>query len=208
MMASAISDKKIPNVSQLGFGFWFQWIIANAAGVAIGMAIPRFLPGNLGHNRIVIGAAIGIAIGVIQMFNLKQYVERANWLWVISSTIGWAITWVVMSENMGYGVLGLGITQFSTVRGSVVGLLVGLMQWFLLRNQFRQAYWWLIANIVGWTVGMASSRAGGPFGFVLAGAIAGAITGLLLIWLLRNPIEKNPQDQEYITQDEYLESHN
>ena len=204
-MTSEITDSRTPNVPRPGFGFWFQWIIANAAGLAIGHGGSAIHTRWFGPQPHCDWAAIGAAIGLIQMFNLKQYIERVNWLWVIPGTISWAIGW-----SMGwqlYSIIGvLSITQVFILQGGISGTLMGLAQWFLLRNQFRQAHWWLVANIVGWTVGMAIGRVGGAFGFILAGAVSGAITGFPLIWLIRNSVDKSSHHQTYAIQDEYLES--
>ena len=74
----------------------------------------------------------------------------------------------------------------------LLGTLLGVLQWQLLRGQFSQAGWWVLASTVGWVaggpaagyVGSAVGAALGP-GWAVLGAVYGVITGPVLVWLLR-----------------------
>ena len=63
---------------------------------------------------------------------------------------------------------------------------VGLGQWLVLRQEGRQAGWWLPAYALSWGLGLAA------FGAILStpvpgaqlGALFGAITGAALVWIL------------------------
>jgi hypothetical protein len=158
--------------------------------LTIGMAIRQFMFG-LGPwavTPLFIGAVVGTALGVVQMFNVKQYVPRPGWWWVLSNTIGWSAAWVIINLQVGYSLLGLGITEFSIVRGTVAGILVGLLQWLILRQLFYRAGWWILVSPLGWGIGMAVGvTVGGAFGWPLVGAISGIIAGYPLIWILRQP---------------------
>lgn len=68
------------------------------------------------------------------------------------------------------------------VAGLVVGLTTGIAQWLILRHEVYWAGWWIIINVVGWTTGMALLP-----GFLLTGAMTGAITGFAMELLLRYP---------------------
>ena len=51
--------------------------------------------------------------------------------------------------------------------------------------------WWVLASTVGWVVGdpVCSSLIGfGALNWVVFGAVYGTITGLVLVWLLRQPV--------------------
>jgi hypothetical protein len=39
----------------------------------------------------------------------------------------------------------------SAMYGPAFGAVFGLVQWLLLRQWARQAYWWILANMIGWT---------------------------------------------------------
>jgi len=61
-----------------------------------------------------------------------------------------------------------------------IGILAGVLQWLILKKQFRQAEWWVVANIVGWAVGHGN-------------IITILITGVVLVWILRRPIQQPDQ---------------
>jgi hypothetical protein len=51
--------------------------------------------------------------------------------------------------------------------------------------------WWVLASTVGWAAGGFLSGAvpvGGFLGWAALGAVYGAITGSVLVWLLRQPV--------------------
>jgi hypothetical protein len=82
------------------------------------------------------------------------------------------------------------------------GILIGLVQWPVLRREIPRASTWILASVVGWTLGAAISylvlnalitgdQASLPLVAVvdsgLTGLVAGMITGLALVWLVRQP---------------------
>jgi len=190
-VTSHLTTEKTSGGSPINLSFGFQWLIANAAGFAIGMAIRQFMfgLGSWAINPFVIGAVIGSTIGIVQIFNL-QHLYQPAWWWILSNTVGWTLSWGLIDQQIGFFVLGLGITQFSMVRGAMAGLLSGLIQWLILRQQYRRPGWWVPANAVGWSAGMAVGiTVGGPFGWPLVGAVSGIISGLPLAWILKTEKE-------------------
>jgi NhaP-type Na+/H+ or K+/H+ antiporter len=91
---------------------------------------------------------------------------------------------------------------FSLTTGLILGALFGLFQWFSLRKYADKAYKWIIANALGWGLGlgwiylfaslpteessMVFTVLIGICGGLLAGLSVGAITGLFLIRLEKN----------------------
>ncbi len=83
--------------------------------------------------------------------------------------------------------------------GMVLGTLFGLFQWFVLRRYAQKAYQWIIANALGWGLGLGwiylfaslpdenttliINITLGVFGGLLAGLSVGAVTGLYLVKL-------------------------
>ena len=66
-MESQLSERNLRQTAQVGLGFWFQWVIANAAGLAIGMAIRQFMfgLGPWATNSFVVGAIVGTTLGTV-----------------------------------------------------------------------------------------------------------------------------------------------
>jgi hypothetical protein len=78
---------------------------------------------------------------------------------------------------------------------------LGLPQWWVLRQHLQRASWWIPANALAWMAGMVLIFAGTSLMpeegitativlvmltiLLLAGAVVGAIHGLVLIWLIK-----------------------
>jgi hypothetical protein len=98
----------------------------------------------------------------------RERPEMSLWLaWVLFSTAGGAVV----------GTVGV------VVASTVVGVVVGVLQWLVLRRRIASAGWWVLATTVGVAVGGAVGVAldARPVG----GIVTPAITGGALVWLLR-----------------------
>jgi hypothetical protein len=103
------------------------------------------------------------------------------------------------------------------VAGAAAGIVAGIAQWLIIRRQVRNSGWWVPASITAWVFALAASGVAvaslwsGPVSFpiaelvsyrvtilgnslvgaIIAGAVLGAITGPVLIRLLRQlPFEQ------------------
>lgn len=142
--------------------FLFSWLMATTVGWVMG----GFLAA--GVALLVTGAAIG----VLQWIPLEKRLPQAG-RWIIATWAGWALAQVeLIMFNPG---------QNRFITGVVVGLLVGIAQWLLLRNHVRWAAWWVVMNVVAWTSGFALLP-----GFFTTGMVPGLITGMTLDLLLRS----------------------
>jgi len=88
--------------------------------------------------------------------------------------------------------------------GATLGAAVGVAQWLVLRQHFAQAGWWILASIASWTVGaVAGLNIVGDcaefvrcfIGWASFGAIIGAVTGLMLLWLMSHPVSQPTQSE-------------
>jgi hypothetical protein len=66
--------------------------------------------------------------------------------------------------------------------GLLLGPLVGLAQWSVLRHQVSWAGWWIVVSTMAWITGLTLLP-----GTLSTGALAGALTGLALVLLFRYP---------------------
>jgi hypothetical protein len=90
------------------------------------------------------------------------------WLqWLAVTTLGWVLAGVLLPE-------------FAL---AAAGLVIGSLQWVVLRQRVPQAGWWVPASAVGWAAGWAIVIALDPqeIGF-LTGTLLGATMGALQ-WL-------------------------
>ena len=198
--------------SQVEDSFWLWWVLASTVGFAVAfvvltlvavamiMGLGRF---NLGSAEdqavvgVVVGAVVGASVGIAQRLVLLRFLVSWADSWVLASIVGWTVglaMGLAVGEAVSEAVAGGAVS--GVVSGVVVGASVGIAQWLALRRQVHQAGWWVLASIVGWTVWLAVGFFGlgfftvlEPAGFFVGFAVGGAITGGVLVWLLRQPIQ-------------------
>jgi hypothetical protein len=180
-------------------GLWLGWTLATAGGMLLGF-LPTILLVDvlsLGLAQIAVPVLAGTAIGLAQWLVLRRYVTASTqWDW--TDGLSWAA---------GY-ILGLLLIQLlpSTVFAAFIGyflfgVIVALVQWPVLRREIPQVLTWLLASAIAWAVGYWASQAvlslftdplidpvvGTAVIAVASGLVAGAITGVALIWIVRKP---------------------
>ena len=177
-----------------GWRVWFLWLMAAAYGWGTAVEVtglgeltlqsspPRLLDAYLGV------AVAGILVGALQWLVLRKKLARAGW-WVLTS-LGAAVLFGVV-------VFGVGMVNadMGWVAGTgLIGTVAGVLQWLVLKQQVLRALWWVLASTVGWVVGIP---VGGMVGWNGLGAAYGAITGMALVWLLRQepPGSDQPQNR-------------
>ena len=188
--------------NQAGWGFLLGWVLACTVGWFVGFIISFVLgsiivEGTYGGEFSVLGsilsgliggAAAGAVVGILQWLVLRRRVSRAGW-WVLASCAGLAVAW-----GSGYTYGGLFVAV------ALGGAVAGILQWLVLRRQVSQAGWWVLASTVGWGLCTAVAWAGirlldnyetlTPTLLLLVGGgvVLGAVTGVALVWLLRQSV--------------------
>lgn len=208
---------------------WFQWILANAVSETVGLGGTLLIGGlllvNAQQAMVVPAAALtvlagtfieGIIVGTAQWLVLRRPLEGIRWrVWVLATALGAFVAWtlgMIPSTFMftGADTAGAAPQQFSdlmvyalaAVMGFVLGSILGVPQWLVLRRHLPKAGWWVPANALAWMVGMVVvfvginfiQSEGSTISMALmlllflfaAGAAVGAVHGLVLIWLLRS----------------------
>lgn len=166
---------------------WSQWLLGNALAWGVG--------------AVLNGAVIGPLIGVVQWLILRQRVAWARW-WVPVSILGW-FTGMMLAPTVPSGLnVALSLMQketrmaYTLLAWLVFGLAIGTAQWYILRWQVHRAGRWILANMIGWTIGLnvveyGKEGLGIVLSSVVAGVIFGVITGISLAWLLRSPVSNS-----------------
>ncbi len=120
--------------------------------------------------------------------------NRIGWViwlaWVLVSTIGWMLGFIigfVLAYVPGDLIAGaLGDYLAYGVHGSVLGAVVGLMQWLILREYVSRAGWWVLASSAGLAVGYGVAVVAlGSFAETVVVALGGTVTGILQWLILR-----------------------
>ena len=188
-------------VNRNEFGLWLGWTLATAVGMLLGF-LPSLLLINvldLQWSRVIIPLLAGFLIGLTQWAVLRNYLVNSH-DWILAGGTSWAV---------GYAI---GLFLINTLSGTALGGLIGFalfgaivatVQWPILRREIPHISSWIIANMLGWTAGFYLSQVfltlffsnvpainpvvSTAFISVVTGLVAGAITGLALVWIVRKP---------------------
>ena len=189
-----------------GWEIGLGWTLASGAGFLVATLLARFLfsillvfdlAGLAGRETRLAATVttslilnlfmIGVSVSVAQWIVLHRHVERAAvWILVtivgtISSMIAVSAIIIPMDDTTVSRIFANGPSTAlaNVVTFGIFGGLTGLAQWFVLRQHFRQADWWLLASFLGWAVGGATSLA------FTVGTVAGVATGTALVQMVR-----------------------
>lgn len=183
------------------FGLWLGWTLATAIGMLIGF-LPSLLLVNvldLQWARVIVPLLAGFLIGLAQWTVLRNYlVESSDW--ILAGGTSWAVGYALglfLINSLSNTALG-GVVGFA-----LFGAIIAVVQWPLLCREIPQVTSWIIANVLGWTAGFYLSQVslelffnndpainpvlGTSFVAVITGLVAGAVTGLALVWIVRQP---------------------
>jgi hypothetical protein len=183
--------------------FGILWTLATILGLVLGIAISLIVITviykitHINEDTIamfIIFPSIGFSVGFLQWLNLRRRVSWASmWTWVTAA--GWIIsiplalllyTWLrSISASAFVDVWG------KTIQATMIAILIGAIQWLLLRRYISRAGWWIFANLIGWNAASLISGAGAMVGVldsIPMGISVGAVTGLALAWLLQQPL--------------------
>lgn len=198
---------------------FFGWLAANIIGFGlVGAGFHNFplaftFPPNvlqLGVFRLeaaIVGFFFGfipaLLIGFLQRVILRRYLPLSRW-WLISVSVGMGVQHFLADGFENARDLSLAVL--------LSGLLVGGIQWRLLRPHLPSSAGWMVASglgwYVGWLIGIAilhntgllyrpwvSGLDGQTHGILglSVGAMFGLNTGLLWMWRSHNPTENKTQ---------------
>ena len=145
----------------MDWALWFYWIMATTLGWLLGSTLFAGIP-------LVIA---GVAIAVMQWAVLYQRIHKA-WRWAILSSLAWITGYILFVIFVP--------AEMSFLVGPLIGGILGLVQWSLLKQEVEWSGWWIIFSIVAWTTGLTVVP-----GLLTSGALPGALTGLALVILFR-----------------------
>lgn len=163
------------------------WVLA-FIGFPIGGALALLLIGQMenGFEGFIGGAVVGVIVGAAQMLALRRRLP-VDWRWISVTGVGMAV-----GVSLSVAILGTGSTREAILmRAPLTGLLLGVAQWFILKNVVRSAQWWVAVVILVYTAAWAiTALVIGNFvdqGFVVFGSsgalVYQALTGIAL-WRL------------------------
>jgi hypothetical protein len=190
---------------------WQHWLLATTAGELLGLTIPAGMnaiatfvsPFSLALT-ILSGAVAAACVALVQSLVLRRFLSAfPQASWVGFTAIAAAVTWalgLVPGQLRGLVLMNpLLLTLLDLLLAIAMVFAIGFAQWIVLRRFFRRAIWWIPATAFATTLGamipvvgdlLVSEQSAGLWRLFVAigaglgmGAIAGAITGAVLVWL-------------------------
>jgi len=169
------------------------WAAGLAAGISLSLAAAK-LPW-LNEDRFFAYAtliSLGLTTGAAQWVVMRRYLPRPV-RWVAATLTGYLLCLII---GVGGTIAGLGGTgMWDDVLLLVpFGTAIGTSQWWILRQHYRQAGLWVLATAVGFLCFMwlIIDPSHSPGELVMRGAIIGALAaavpGVALVWLVRQPL--------------------
>lgn len=217
--------------SSLNWSIWRYWVVANAFAELIGLGgaalvgVLAFMdlealygPAAMALIMILAGTFLeGVVVGAAQWTVLHRAILQLHWQkWIGATAVGAFTAWLlgmIPSTLMALAeteeavataqpeINNLVLFSLAALMGLVLGPILALPQWLVLRRYVENAFWWIPANALAWMVGMvlvfvginlvpaegitATVILGVAITLLLAGICVGAIHGLALIWLLK-----------------------
>ncbi len=177
---------------------WPWWVLLSAVGGGVGFTLGFAAAGAASDVfgrplfEAVMFGIFGTSVGALQWLVLRAHVTQASW-WVLASAASWTLL----------GALANSVE--ATIGPAIIGAVIGALQWLVLQKHVHLAGFWIVASALGWSVGwftaiavdkvvamiVSSETMGYAVLYAVMAAVAGAFTGLALIWLLRHPILKS-----------------
>ena len=212
-MSKESGERRLINTerAQAGWRFWLWWVLASTAGLLVGLVVVAYVgypyaagPSSKNSEAFVVvfalaGAIVGASLGIAQWLVLRRRVSRTGW-WMLASTAGGLVGFAF--DGMVLRIM-FAAPEGDLAFAALIGASLGIAQWLVLRRRVSRAGWWVLASTVGSVVFLASvvfsagavltstSRVAvlvGIVALVVSWAVYGAITGGVLVWLLRQPI--------------------
>jgi hypothetical protein len=145
----------------LDWALWFYWIMATTLGWVLGGTLFTGLP----------MLAAGVVIAGFQWTVLYRRIPKA-WRWFLLSALGWIAGYIF--------VVLLIPAELNVLTGPILGGILGLAQWSILKDEFDWAGWWIPLSLLAWTTGLTIMP-----GALTSGSLPAALTGLALVIYFR-----------------------
>jgi hypothetical protein len=197
-------------------GFPLGFVFVAVAGWIIGVHEGSIIL-KLGLDNAAVVIVEVAVVSLMQWLALRRVIQRAGF-WVLASIIGFTISSSIHGvvchvygypDDLGFPLGALVWTLFFILGGT----LTGLLQQRILRHQVRRSGWWVPASAAGWGLGVIGLAIAcfvlptilpimrkAPFVLllihqiilptVLGAGLLGIVTGVTLIWLLRQPTQQ------------------
>ena len=166
-----------------GWSFCLRWVFFTLIGFLVSL---MFVEVDVKpYVGAMSGAMGGAVVGLAQWLVLRNRIFQSRW-WVVVSIVAWLL---IGASSLGaLGWLAPGTEEiwlrlfYGVINGAIVGGILGLAQWFVLRKQIYCQKWWIIVSIVAWTFGLPLGWLVGVLVYGAIGLFIGEVICLFVTW--------------------------
>lgn len=140
--------------------------------------------------QIAGGAVLGFGTGLYQKSLLKKEFSVSS-SWIYTLIAGFAVTELtvcVILWQLGLNRYELRFIESNPLPEALIfacaGLIIGLLQWTILRKYFSRSIYWVFASTLGWGICVFVTQIS-ILAFFIGALLYGLITGATLLWVLR-----------------------
>lgn len=172
-----------PQQDRVSFWFVVRWTVVFAFAYIAALLLYSVLamlavrtPTMLAEVSVLgLSLLLSVTLALGQGLVLRPYLRRLK-LWMLLTVLG------VVGGILAVLVVRALLSGDSVPANVLTGPLVGVLQWLLLRHEVKAAGWWIVANTIAWPLSLIPIM-----GTNLGLPVTGALTGLVLMWLLNHP---------------------
>jgi hypothetical protein len=173
---------------------FFYWNLGNLLGWAFILALHTALPGVRSIPGFFVAlVVVAISFGLAQWVVLRRFIPVSP-LWVVTIPVSWFLFYFIaytipeslwqIADNEAASTLTLGFL--------VLGAIMGLPQWLILRRKLTRAALWIVGSSLGVGLGFGIVLATGfinqyeYISYTIVVLVYSIATGSLLSWLLNH----------------------
>jgi len=170
------------------------WIVANILGISAVAALPLVFPSIMSiDNKVLTTFIVLLPISLAQWLALRTF-SRTSVLWIFTIPVSLLLYFLLIRyipEGLGNNTDSESIAVMTSLY-LLIGFIIGLLQWLILRRQFARSVLWLLGSTAGvgfsfWLI-LATDliNQSGILASIIAILIYTVTTGLVLSWLIAN----------------------
>lgn len=189
--------------------FWLWWPVASFAGFLLGVTLKtlvEIVADATGNSAVLeaipfplfgtfLGAMLGFSTGLFQWLVLRRRLENIG-AWAFATGLAWTVFWTLHNAGaFGWAHTPWGLVGQGFGHGAIVGGMIGLAQFLVLRSHLAGAARWILVSTVSWSVAGAimhllldvlftSANIHGPFDILIATVLSALFSGFALERLL------------------------
>ena len=173
---------------------FFTWIVANILGFGALGALLLWLPSMMQLSGFVPSTLIiTFPIALAQWLALRRILQTSI-LWILTTPIGLLLAISIMRVIPDGLWLGLDDESIAALIAVylLIGFVIGLPQWLILRRQLSRSSIWLLGSSIGvaagfWIIFVTDLvNQSGVISYIVGGLVYSIVTGLVLTGLLAN----------------------